>query len=259
MERVTLERRIELPKAAVALAAEIRGRIIRGELPEGSRLPPEPELMAQLGVSRPTLREALRILESELLVTVRRGSNGGARIQTPTHEVAARYASAFLAYRNTMLADVHDARIAIEPPCAGILARRRDPAALAHLQALRDETLQHMKVKDLEGARAPAQRFHRAVVELAANETLLLFHRTIDEILEQHLAEFQSVQKRLNQPRLAQRHDDHDRLLELIAAGVDREAEACWRAHLEVLKDSMLSGTGNRTVEELRLTRLRQL
>ena len=60
-------------KAADVVAAALRRRIILGELQEGEALPPE---TADLGVSKPTLRQAIRILESESLVSVRRGSRG---------------------------------------------------------------------------------------------------------------------------------------------------------------------------------------
>ena len=62
-----------MPKAAELLAARIRGQIIRGELKEGDALPAESELMETFGVSRPTLREAIRVLEMESLLRMRRG------------------------------------------------------------------------------------------------------------------------------------------------------------------------------------------
>jgi GntR family transcriptional regulator, transcriptional repressor for pyruvate dehydrogenase complex len=78
------------------LAARIRGQIVRGELKEGDRLPSEIELMERFGVSRPTLREAFRILEAEDLISVKRGSRGGARVTQPSLSVAARYVGLLL-------------------------------------------------------------------------------------------------------------------------------------------------------------------
>ena len=66
-------------KMADMVANRIRGIIARGELQDGEWLPTESELMGQLGVSRPTLREAFRLLEADSLVTIRRGPPGGAR------------------------------------------------------------------------------------------------------------------------------------------------------------------------------------
>src|SRR5260221_1083150 len=117
-----LQAGVRVPKAAELVAAKIRRQIVSGDLPEGTALPPEAELVARYGVSRPTLREAFRILESELLVTVRRGVKGGAVVHTPSLEVAARSAQALLQYRGATLADLHQARILLEPPAAALLA-----------------------------------------------------------------------------------------------------------------------------------------
>ena len=82
---------VRAPKTAELIAARLRGQIVRGELRPGSRLPPEAELQEQFGVSRPTLREAFRILEAESLLTVRGGARGGAQVVTPDLSVAARH------------------------------------------------------------------------------------------------------------------------------------------------------------------------
>ena len=69
---------VKVPKTAELVATQLRNQIVRGDLREGDALPPEAALMAQFGVSRPTLREAFRVLESEALISVRRGARGGA-------------------------------------------------------------------------------------------------------------------------------------------------------------------------------------
>jgi DNA-binding FadR family transcriptional regulator len=84
---------------AELVAQQLRRQIIRGELPEGAALPSEAALMTRFGVSRPTLREAFRVLESEGLINVRRGAHGGARVQVPSGEAAARYAGLVLEFR----------------------------------------------------------------------------------------------------------------------------------------------------------------
>ncbi|MFF0081775.1 FadR/GntR family transcriptional regulator [Streptomyces canus] len=68
---------LAVPKASDVLAAEVRERILSGELPEGSALPPERQLVEQTGLSRATVREALRILEVEKLLRIRPGRGGG--------------------------------------------------------------------------------------------------------------------------------------------------------------------------------------
>ena len=80
---------MRVPKMAELLATRIRRQIILGQLAEGELLLPEAQLLEQSGVSRPTLREAFRILESESFIAVNRGSRGGARILAPKIDVAA--------------------------------------------------------------------------------------------------------------------------------------------------------------------------
>src|SRR6516165_5919111 len=67
-------------KAAERVAAELRREIITGNLRPGDRLASEKELQEQFEISRPTLREALRLLEAESLIEVVRGQYGGARV-----------------------------------------------------------------------------------------------------------------------------------------------------------------------------------
>ncbi|MBN9593367.1 MAG: FadR family transcriptional regulator, partial [Alphaproteobacteria bacterium] len=74
---------VRVPKAAELIADVIRRQIVVGELKEGEPLPAEALLMAQFKVSRPTLREAFRILETDGLIQVRRVAGGGARARLP--------------------------------------------------------------------------------------------------------------------------------------------------------------------------------
>jgi GntR family transcriptional repressor for pyruvate dehydrogenase complex len=117
--------RVRAPKTAELIASHLRGQIVRGELPTGQTLPSEGALMETFGVSRPTLREAFRILETESLINVRRGSRGGARVVAPDVAVAARYVGLLLQVTRTTIADVQQARMVIEPAAAGLLASRR--------------------------------------------------------------------------------------------------------------------------------------
>ena len=68
---------MRVPKAADLVAEHLRRQIIRGDLAADEPLPAEAELMQIYNVSRPTLREALRILEHEALIVVKRGAAAG--------------------------------------------------------------------------------------------------------------------------------------------------------------------------------------
>src|ERR1700744_5596862 len=82
---------VRAPKTGELIATHLRRQIVRGELRPGETLPAESLLMEQFGVPRPKLREGVRILEANNLLSVRRGSRGGARLIAPDASVAARY------------------------------------------------------------------------------------------------------------------------------------------------------------------------
>lgn len=225
-------RQLRIPKAAELIAGHVRRQIVRRELAEGEELPSEADLMAEFDVSRPTLREAYRILESEGLITVRRGARGGARVHMPRADVAARYVASVLQANGARLSDVYEARTIIEVPAAAILAARRSPDDIATLRRISQEAdpAQGDPVAFLDAH----HRFHDAVSDLAGNQTIALFSRIIDAILDS--ADLQHVKSRLADEgeiragRRAQRA--HDKLIELIEAGDVPAAEALWRKHL---------------------------
>ena len=130
---------VRAPKTAELIATLYRRQIVRSELRPGDTLPSEQQLMEQFGVSRPTLREAFRILEAEDLISVKRGSRGGARVTQPSLSVAARYVGLLLQVQGTTIADVYEARMVLEPACARLLAGRRTQQDLADLNACIEE------------------------------------------------------------------------------------------------------------------------
>ncbi|ABD12336.1 transcriptional regulator, GntR family [Frankia casuarinae] len=254
--------RVRVPKTAELVASQLRRRIIRGELSEGDALPPEPTLMAQFGVSRPTLREAFRVLEAEALIFVRRGAHGGARVHTPSPEVAARYAGLVLEHRGATLGDVHQACAVIEPPCAALLAERRDPADVARLRQLLHEG---DEAADHPVALASAQAaFHLAVVELTGNKSLtvitgMLLH--LVELTNSHGGHPGADNRPEETSLAAVAADDrssaratrriHATLIDLIEAGDTQGAADLWHRHLAAPDHAIPGGPADRCVLDL--------
>src|SRR6476469_446934 len=114
------------------IADELRSLIVSGALSEGDSLGREPDLVERFGVSRPSLREALRILEAEGLVTVVRGVRGGVVVHEPNERMTARTAALVLQARNVPLADVFEARSFLEPIAARTIATTRGRKAAAN-------------------------------------------------------------------------------------------------------------------------------
>lgn len=239
---------IRVPKTGEIVADQIRRRIIRGELSEGDFLPSEAELIETLGVSRPTLREALRVLEAEQLISVGRGSRTGARVHLPRAESVARYAGFALQAEGTTIADVYQARLVIEPPVAASIARGRPEAAalldveIAKLEALVD---QRAFVDFMVGV----AQFHRFMVELSGNKTLLLITRMLQEILARYQVNFFVTHRRApeEQVRVAMTGvKSFHRLSRLIGEGDGEGAAAHWRSHLDTSNKMWLRDSGGR-------------
>jgi DNA-binding FadR family transcriptional regulator len=215
---------------AELVASELRGRIIRGELGEDDSLRSESELTAMFGVSRPTLREAFRILEAESLISIRRGARGGARVHPPRPKMAARYVGLMLQYQKTTLGDVSDVRVLLEAPCAAALARRRSTDDVLRMRSVL-EVAQHGSDVDQVGAH---NDFHTLIVELTGNQSLILLSQVVQEIVNTATvskARRDSGTVELNRAnRTALK--THLLLVDLIEAGDAEAAETLWRRHL---------------------------
>jgi DNA-binding FadR family transcriptional regulator len=222
--------RIRVPKTAELVASNIRNRIVRGELSMDEALPPESSLMEDFNISRPTLREAFRILESEGLITVRRGSRGGARVQVPQTSNAARYAGLVLQNRGATVADVLEARVIVESPAAGIVARRRDHVSCARkLRAWLQEAAAQI---DTPAYTKNFHEFNRLLVSLTNNETLILLTAMLENISDAATASYSRVSHRDDTKLAHQAHKTRTMLADLIDAGDDAAAEELWRKHL---------------------------
>jgi GntR family transcriptional regulator, transcriptional repressor for pyruvate dehydrogenase complex len=126
---------MQVPKASDVLATELREKILSGEYPEGTPLPPERELVVQTRMSRTTVREALRILEVQGLIRIKAGRAGGAFVTHPGEDSVADSLELLIRGRQIRLASVHETREAIEPSCARLAAINRIPADLRRLEA----------------------------------------------------------------------------------------------------------------------------
>jgi DNA-binding FadR family transcriptional regulator len=242
---------VRLPKAAEIVARTLRRKIVMHELRAGDPLPPEDQLMSDMAVARTTVREALRILESEGLVVVRRGAGGGARIRTPAVPMVARYIGLLLQYEGATVEDVHRARVLLEAPAAGLLAERADPEIVAALRAaLADEADALDDPSRLSRAHG---RFHQRVVQLTGSHTYDALSSVANRIIQVQADRFvaEHGDERSAQDGLARAHRAHVRLVDLIAAGAAQDAEDLWRRHLEAGDAQLLSAPDSHSVLDL--------
>lgn len=130
------QRGVRAPRLAEMIADVLRERILSGELADGDTLPKQDDLLEEFGVSRPSIREALRILETEGLVTVRRGNQGGAVVHPPRPDDAAYMLGLVLQAQDVGHADVASALHHLVPAAAAMCAELADRAEL--VEDLRD-------------------------------------------------------------------------------------------------------------------------
>jgi GntR family transcriptional regulator, transcriptional repressor for pyruvate dehydrogenase complex len=242
-----------VPKAAELLAAKIRGQIIRGELKAGDALPAETELMERFGVSRPTLREAVRVLEMESLLRMRRGSRGGALITSPDPRVAARSVGVLLQLRGVSLRDIHQARTIIEPMAARHIAASGNAQEVLATLRERNEAAR-VSVRDFRQFPVDSWSFHKGLIEGTRNQTLTVLVQTIADIIELQAtrgsarsapAACADEQVRVN----LQSVEANDTLLKLLEARDADGAEAHWTRHLIMVGATMLGPDADTVVD----------
>jgi GntR family transcriptional repressor for pyruvate dehydrogenase complex len=122
-------------KASDILADSLRERILGGEFAEDTPLPPERELVVQTGMSRTTVREALRILEVQGLVRIKTGRSGGAYVQKPGQESVASSVGLLIRGREIRMDSLLETRESIEPHTARLAAKYRTEEDLVRLEA----------------------------------------------------------------------------------------------------------------------------
>lgn len=244
---------VRMPKTAERVAQQIRNAIIRGNLTDGDTLPAESQLIAEFEVSRPTIREAVRILESEGLVAVARGARGGARISSPDFAMIQRAAGITLQSQGVTIGDVYEMHTLLEPPAARLVAERCSARAAPVLREIveREFSLAH----DVVAATPVIAEFHRNLIAFAGNKTLIVFVQALQGLAEAHVALAQRRNPKLD-PAASVRQQrqgfkSHARLVDLIEAGDGPGAEAHWREHMIAAGKVWMANIGSDSIVDL--------
>jgi GntR family transcriptional regulator, transcriptional repressor for pyruvate dehydrogenase complex len=218
------------PPAYQLLADELRAEITSGRLQPGERLPPEPELCVRTGVSRSTVREALRLLASQHLIVTTRGVTGGSFVAHPDAEQLSEALSTGLTLLTNSagvgLADLLELRRAVEVPAAGLAAARRTDAHLAEVAA----ALFDPALDDVDVMLQAHTLFHSAVAKATGNPlfelvTRPLYHVSYGEELVENLPD--GYWERID--------TDHRDLLECLRRADPEAATAAARRHLDYI------------------------
>ncbi|MEE8173113.1 MAG: FadR/GntR family transcriptional regulator, partial [Alphaproteobacteria bacterium] len=211
--------------APARLAAQLREQILRGTYPDGQRLPAERQMAAQNGVSRGTVREALRLLEQGALLIRRRGS--GSYVSYPAESDGAERDDVAEITSPLQLLEV---RLALEPQMVRLAARNmtaRDIAgleeALVHMQSAEhdEETFSHWD-----------KIFHRRIAEGTRNPLMITMYGQINHVRTHDL--WESIKGAiLTPPRIRQYNDHHRDVFDAIRRRDPESAVSCMNTHLQ--------------------------
>ena len=180
-------KQLHRPRVADLVANDLRTRILSGEVADGEFLPTQDQLLEEFGVSMASIREALRILETEGLVTVVRGSAGGGVVRLPTEDRVAYMMALVLQTQRTTLDDVASVMRSLEPVCAASAAQRPDradtivPALRANIRASEEA------IDDTPAFVRLARAFHEEFVAGCGNNTLTLLVGAVERLWSVHV------------------------------------------------------------------------
>lgn len=199
-------------------------------------------LQMEFGVSRPTLREALRLLESESLITIIRGKHGGAQVTSIDLGSIANQVGVFLQIQRTTLEDIWLARTIIEPQAAGLLALCCNEGSFAALEANIAEAREASRHDLMRYADLSAE-FSMLIVRHCGNKTIHLLASLIYDIIRrQHVQITEWTFSKTSVDKLRQESiRSREKVVELMRGGDPAAVEDFWKIHIERMRDLILN------------------
>ena len=250
-------RRLSQPRVAEMVAEVLRVRIVNGDLADGDLLPRQEDLVEEFGVSLPSLREAMRILETEGLISVRRGNIGGAVVHRPTPQAAAYMLGLVLQSHRVVLGDLAAALRIVEPSCASLCAQQSSRRRIAaRLRALTTQAKGH--VHDGSEFTRSAREFHDELARSCGNETMRQLVGTLEALWSDYEGRWaDSTSRQGSYPNVELRQlvvIAHTAITDAIRDGDAGAADKATRHHLEESQRFLLREAGE---QPLAITELR--
>jgi GntR family transcriptional regulator, transcriptional repressor for pyruvate dehydrogenase complex len=226
---------ISVPKAAAVLAENLREKILKGSIGEGAELPSERELGERAGVSRATVREALRILESEGLIEIRQGRRGGSSVLQLGTEPIERSVGMFIRGKRIRLQAVLETRGAIEPAAARHAAEHRTDEDLLELERCQQRVEEASRDNDVAAYVQANLDWHVQVVRASHNELLIAFIAAVAKAVyvESDIEGFNSGEVREAVVRA------HRRVMDAIREGDGEAAARRMQRHVSAYMDNV--------------------
>ena len=222
---------------------QVKGLIAEGRLKSGDQLPPERELAEKFLVSRTSVREALRALESLGLVQVRPGEGTFVR-EISVDALVEPLALVMLSQREA-LGELFEARRLLEPALAGLAATRATPEEIHEMERILEE--QAKEVASGKTGLAQDAQFHAAIGAAAHNRAITRIAHAIMDLLTQ------SREESLNTPGRPERsHQNHRQILKAIAERNARAAQEAMLEHLQTVEKLVRGTSGARRAPRAR-------
>lgn len=221
-------RKVRPTKASTEVAQQLLQAIKDGVFPVGSRLPSEAELAQRVGVSRPTVREALSALAAAGLIEGRPGL--GHFVRHPTESMA--FEALFLLESEASCLEIMEARTFLEPAVAELAAQKRTPEQVALLLAICDELDALASPEQFEDYFAADKRFHLALIQATGNALLSAAMVPLVNTMDQHIyREFTRDYYMKDLRSIVEVASLHRRVAEAVEDGKREEARAAMEEH----------------------------
>jgi GntR family transcriptional regulator, transcriptional repressor for pyruvate dehydrogenase complex len=219
-------------KTSETVARDVVHDIVSGELGEGDRLPSEAQMLADYGVSRESLREGLRLLEVQGLITIRRGPGGGPVVGTVDPANLGRSASLYYHIAGATYDELFDAWVTAESLLAERAARHADRAEVRRFMDPYLVPLSEVGDAQLDEYVAATTQFHAVVASLADNRVLELLLSTIGQVVTHHVVV-------ASDPREVADivGPDHVEIAGAIRAGLPKKAGSLMAGHIGAIAD----------------------
>lgn len=227
MDGASLFQPVSAGRVSAEIVRQIKSAIREGHVKPGDRLPPERVLTEQFGVSRVTVRDALRVLEATGLVEIRVGAGGGAFVTAPDTGDVGEGISNMLLMRTVSPADVTETRLILEIGMLPLVCERatdEDLAILDDICAKAEETLKGDADYDV----ALSAEFHTQLANATHNEVIRLLTEPLHHPLESSLRQAKSRAPEMGHEGTKEHRD----LIAAIRAKDVDKAQAIMHKHL---------------------------
>ncbi|MGR3724329.1 FadR/GntR family transcriptional regulator [Abyssibius alkaniclasticus] len=246
--KVTDAPRAQKRSRPVQVADQIKRWVVERDLRKGDKLPNEAEMIAQFGVSKGTVREAMRILEAQGLIVTKTGPGGGSSVGEVSKDRAMSLLGNYFYFKDLSLSDIYEMRKLLEPAMVARLAGNLDAKTLAEL---RDMAHQHP-----EPARTPEEEkqqhissliFHARLADAAENELMGFVISFMARILSD-LTIYRRLYAEPNRELWERGRQHQIELVDALEQGDCARARATMLSHMEGAERMM-------NAQEMRITR----